>query len=200
MARNIKKVREMDFESRDEMMQAIASLVQRGTPFVWVPKRKRTTKEGLNQRTERVVAVMHFLQGIDELVTHEWQGKAEMLIEHIMQDEDVQEFIAPKRQRGKKHSDGNTLFSEERVMQIVAKMQSKGVYKDKQKVSDRAYAKALRMHQFNCYDESADNLHKGMGHGKRVAPMPSEVELTIEFVINESAASLQQIKHRTSKT
>lgn len=188
MAKNIKKVREMDFENRDEMMQAIASLVQRGTPFVWVPKRKRTTKEGQKQRTDRVVAVMHFLQGIDELVTHEWQGKAEMLIEHIMQDEDVQEFIAPKRQRGNKSRNGYKLFCEERVMQIVAKMQSKGVYEGKQKVSDRTFARALRMHQYNFYDESGDNLHKGMGYGKRITPMPKAVEMSIEVAINQNGS------------
>lgn len=185
MAKNIKKVREMDFESRDEMMQAIASLVQRGTPFVWVPMRK-TKDVGQKQRTDRVVAVMHFLQGIDELVTHEWQGKAEMLIEHIMLDEDVQEFIAPKRQRGNKSRNGYKLFSEERVMQIVAKMQSKGVYEGKQKVSDRTFARALRMHQYNFYDESGDNLHKGMGNGHRLVPLPSRIEVTIEVAINEN--------------
>lgn len=187
MAKNIKKVREMDFESRDEMMQAIASLVQRGTPFVCVPMRKTKDVEQ-KLRTDRVEAVAHFLQGIDELVTSQWQGKAQMLIEKILEDEDVLEFIAPKRQRGKKHSDGNTLFCEERVMQIVAKMQSKGVYEGKQKVSDRAYAKLLRMHQFHCYDGSCDNLHKGMGYGKRITPMPKAVEMSIEVAINQSGS------------
>lgn len=187
MARNIRKVREKDFESRDEMMRAIASLVRNGTPFVWVPKRK-TKDDGQKQHTERVEAVKRFLQGIEGLVTRKWQGKAQMLIEQILEDEDVVEFIAPKRQRGNKSGNVNKLFSEERVMQIVAKMQSKGVYAGKQMVSDRTFAKALRMHQFNCYDESGDNLHKGMGNGKRITPLPSEIGFTIELLINESAS------------